>query len=226
MLTATADTSWNLSLHNQILFLARVKSDDAGHLSPSGICGLWSALRCRREKDGRRHWLFLACPLGPGDYRHFCGCFLAASQSHHCTISRSVWNNRWVSGLSTDTVYESRRRSIMKPPGTSQVVAMGLRVGFSVEEEKRLKALFSLSTVFWKASFSFSSRPQLFSWTFWRRVLPRWGPGERSLLSPTFSVRFWLRPEEAKWLFMVHSLALADTELGRCLRSKQWVPTR
>lgn len=94
MLTATADTAWNLSLHNRILFLARVKADHVGHLFPSGICSLWRVLRCREEKDGRRHLLFFAVPQGPREYRHFCGHFIGASRSHRCTMSGSVWDNR------------------------------------------------------------------------------------------------------------------------------------
>lgn len=45
----------------------------------------------------------------------------------------------------------------MKPLGTFQVVTTGLGVVFTVGEAKKLKALFSLNTVFWNASFSLSS---------------------------------------------------------------------
>lgn len=69
-------------MHNQILFLAHVKSDDVEHLSLSGTGGLQSALGCWEEQDGRRHWLFLALPQAPKDYRHFCGHFLGVSRSH------------------------------------------------------------------------------------------------------------------------------------------------
>lgn len=154
MLTATADTAWNLSLHNRILFLARVKADHMGHLSPSGICSLWRGLGCREEKDGRRHWLFFAFPPGAQ------GVSSLLLKLHRCQPVSPLCNVQEclrVSSLSTDTVCESRRRSIMKPPGTFQVVATGLGVVFTVGEAKKLKALFSLNTVFWNTSFSLSS---------------------------------------------------------------------